>query len=193
MTKGQGRSAATCIGCGVDLPAGSQFCPACGHSTNAQQSAASWPPAPPAPLAHQPPALTNNHSLYPPIPSYDQTPDYGAIPAYPTGLVPTPRVDTDDPWPSIVADGIRDIGSAITDTIGAIQGDRTQVQRDRIGIDRFVITVFSIAFLGAIAFSFYLILVDKTTQIAEFVFPITTGSLGVISGYLAGRGSAGTR
>jgi hypothetical protein len=114
-------------------------------------------------------------------------------PTNPDAPLPGAGVEPTDPWPKIVADGIREISSTISDTVDGVQKDRTQIQLARLSLDRLVIVVFAIAFLGSIAFSFYLILIDRTGPIGEFVFPIITASLGLIGGYIAGRGSASAR
>ena len=95
----------------------------------------------------------------------------------------------DDPWPQIVSEGVRDITNAISKTVGSAQKDRTKVELARLNIDRLVIIVFSIAFLGALAFAFYLITINNQDPVFKFVFPIITAIIGLISGYFAGRGS----
>jgi hypothetical protein len=57
---------------------------------------------------------------------------------------------TDDMWPYIVQEGIRDITSVLSERVGSAQDRRFQVELERLGIDRLVIIVFSIAFLGAL-------------------------------------------
>jgi len=99
----------------------------------------------------------------------------------------------DDPWPGIVSEGIRDITSAISDTVGLAHKDRIQVELARLNIDKLVIIVFSIAFLGALVFAFYLITIDNQDPVFKFVFPIITAVIGLISGYFAGRGSVSSR
>jgi hypothetical protein len=100
----------------------------------------------------------------------------------------------DDPWPQIVSEGIRDVSDAIRDTVGSARKDRIQVDLAKIGIDRLIISVFSAAFLGALLFSFYLIVAGNQDAVSRFIFPIITAVIGLISGYFAGRGSAeGTR
>lgn len=102
---------------------------------------------------------------------------------------PSGLTETSDPWPEIVSGGIKDITSAIKETIGNSRKDQTEVSLRRLGIDRLIIGIFSVAFLGSLGFAFYLIAVDKMAPIFNFLFPIITAVIGLISGYFGGRGS----
>ena len=57
-----------------------------------------------------------------------------------------------------------------------------------IGIDKKILLVFSIALLGSLFFSFYLIAIDKTTSVTNFLYPVISLVLGFMSGYFAGTG-----
>lgn len=175
MTSNQGQSGTTCVECKSFIPVGSQFCPNCGRAIG-------------TPLRQTRRSL--RQSGEPTAPGYGRPPDPGWGPETADSRLQSTGVEPADPWPRIVADGIREISSTISDTVDGVQKDRTQIQLARLSLDRLVIGVFSIAFLGAIGFSFYLILIDKTGPIGEFVFPIITASLGLIGGYIAGRGAA---
>lgn len=96
----------------------------------------------------------------------------------------------DDNWPLIVTQGIRDITNAISNTAGVAHKDRIEVELEGVKIDKFIINVFSVAFLASLMFSFYLIVVDKLEPLSRFIFPLITAVIGLIGGYFAGRGSS---
>jgi len=97
----------------------------------------------------------------------------------------------DEPWPTIVTEGIRDITNAITETAGATRKDRIRVELEGLKLDGMIMKVFSAALLASLAFAFYLITIDKLEPLLHFVFPVVSLVIGAIGGYLAGRGSAG--
>ena len=57
-----------------------------------------------------------------------------------------------------------------------------------IGIDKSILLVFSIALLGSLFFTFYLIAVDKLNPVSNILYPIISLILGFMSGYFAGSG-----
>jgi hypothetical protein len=95
-----------------------------------------------------------------------------------------------DPWPQIVSGGIRDITSVIRETVVGSRKDQADISLKRLGIDRLIVGIFSLAFLGSLGFAFYLISIDKSGPVFNFLFPIITAMIGLISGYLGGRSSS---
>ena len=100
-------------------------------------------------------------------------------------------VDSDDLWAQIVSKGLRDITQAISGTVGTTKQNRVQVELERLKIDKFIIYIFALILLGTLAFSFYLIVINNQDPVFKFAFPLITAVIGLISGYFAGRGSAG--
>jgi hypothetical protein len=108
--------------------------------------------------------------------------------------VPLAPPDTYEPeqeslWPGIVD---RNVSKAI-DTYKEIQREKTETEKELIGIDKFIMLVFAIALLGSLFFTFYMIAVDKTDPVNRFMYPIITAILGFMSGYFAGTGRARRR
>lgn len=95
----------------------------------------------------------------------------------------------DDPWPAIVTHGVSEVTKAITDVAGGAHTERVGVELEGLKIERLIILVISIAFLGGLAFSFYLMASGQIEALSRFLFPIMTAVLGLIGGYLGGRGS----
>jgi hypothetical protein len=96
-----------------------------------------------------------------------------------------------DPWPHVFSTGIREVTSAITQTYGSVRKDKAELERKKLGIDLFIIAGFLSAFLGSLAFGCYAIATGSGDDVFSFVFPIMTALLGLIGGYLGGRGAAG--
>jgi hypothetical protein len=100
--------------------------------------------------------------------------------------------NTEDPWPQIVSEGIRDITTAITDTVGSANIERTKVELEGLKIDRLVLTVLSVGFLIALISGVILLAFDKSQAVFNFLFPIITGLIGLVGGYIGGRKAGGT-
>jgi|GEM_PF-3951408 len=97
--------------------------------------------------------------------------------------------DPNDPWPQIVSGGIRDVTTAIKETVSTTHKERMKIEMEAVKTDRFLMNVFSVVLIGSLSFSFYLIYIDRTQAVFSFLFPIITAVIGLISGYFAGKSS----
>jgi hypothetical protein len=83
---------------------------------------------------------------------------------------------------------IERLGDKVVDAFNESSERKDKLTNVVIGIDKNILLVFSIAFLGSLFFSFYLIAVDKTTSVTNFLYPIISLVIGFMSGYFAGSG-----
>jgi uncharacterized membrane protein len=90
-------------------------------------------------------------------------------------------------WEAIIDNGITRVANAIESK----QQLKHAAAMENLKVDKGILTVFSVAFLGAMGFTFYLVLGDRVSVAAQFSFPLATAILGFLTGYFAGsRGGA---
>jgi hypothetical protein len=83
---------------------------------------------------------------------------------------------------------IERLGDKVVDAFNDSSERKDKLANAVIAIDKNILLVFSIALLGSLFFSFYLIAVDKTTSVTNFLYPVISLVLGFLSGYFAGTG-----
>ena len=94
------------------------------------------------------------------------------------------RLHVGQEWPAVVDKNLRRAIQVIDES----QKRKNKTEVELIGIDKSILLVFSIALLGALFFSFYLIAVDKLNPVTNVLYPIIALILGFMSGYFAGTG-----
>lgn len=93
-------------------------------------------------------------------------------------------------WANTLKEGVAQICNTIKETIGVTRGERIKKEKEVVKTDRLILLIFGFGFLSSLFFAFFLIYIDKLTPVFNFIFPIITAIIGLISGQLWGRGGS---
>lgn len=135
--------------------------------------------------SHTSPASARNDD--PPIESGGKAMTQDRIVPGESDVLPTDdkpsQLEEKEPWKIV-----DDLGHEVVGALKESAERKDQYANALLGIDRNILLVFSIALLGSLFFTFYLIVVDKLSSVTTVTLPIISLILGFLSGYFAGTG-----